>query len=63
MPAIGPRSPVNVPSWRDAIDAMGRAQVGVTFGIGRDSLPGALRTLELRLVSMRVFADSARPET
>jgi len=48
--------------WRDAIDAMGRAQAGDTSRIRRDSLPGALRALELRLVSMRVLADSARPE-
>ena len=48
--------------WRDAIGAMGRAQAGDTSRIGRDSLSGALRALELRLVSMRVLPDSAGPE-
>jgi hypothetical protein len=48
--------------WRDAIDAMARAQARFEPMSDRDSLPGALRALERRLVSMQVVADYARPE-
>ncbi len=48
--------------WRDAIDAMVRADAGVEPMSDRDTLPGALRALERRLVSMRAVADDARPQ-
>jgi hypothetical protein len=48
--------------WRDAIDATVRADFGFEPMSDRDSLPGALRALERRLVSMQVVADDARPQ-
>jgi hypothetical protein len=47
--------------WRDAVDAMTRTQWGFVPLTDRDTLHVALRTLELRLVSMGVVAGADRP--